>query len=80
MSSFNAYVSNDIIPITPTDTPTTFVNGCVVCKGVAGNVAVMTGAGNIRTVPIAAGEILQCYIQYVLATGTTATGLYLYPL
>lgn len=66
----------DIVPITPSDT-TVFSD--VLCglliTGNGGNVAIVTEAGNTRTVPVVASQILPVGVQKVLATGTTATGI-----
>lgn len=46
------------------------------CKGNAGDVRVITGAGRERVFPIEAGEDMPCIVTKVFATGTTATGLW----
>ena len=52
--------------------------GFVVCKGVAGNVAVIDYMGNTSIYPIGLNETLPVIITRVKSTGTTATGLWLY--
>lgn len=79
MSAFLAFISNDVIPITPSDT-TDLVNGVLECTGASGTVVVRTTADVDRTYTIAAGGQLKCTIKKVYATGTTATGLVLYPM
>jgi hypothetical protein len=66
----------DIFSITPSDaTPLAETITQIVCTGTAGNICVMTAAGNKQTVPIAAGGAYDLAILQVFATGTTATGL-----
>lgn len=79
MSSYPVYISNDVIPITPSDT-VDLVDGVIECTGVTGTVAVRTTADFDRTYTIAAGGTLKCTVKKVYATGTTATGLVLYPM
>ena len=68
----------DLQSVTPSDSVD--VNGgkavFIICKGSAGDIAVITAAGNTVTYPIAAEEILPVGITRVLATGTTATTLW----
>jgi len=76
--STDAFVSDDILQITPSDS-TVLRAGCVICTGVAGNVAIKTLKGNTITVPITVGQTINALCTQVLSTGTTATGLYFYP-
>lgn len=74
--SSNSFVSDDCIPVTPSDT-IVYRAGCVKCTGSAGNIVVKTYAGNIRTIPIKADEMVPTMVTQILAA-STATGLYLY--
>jgi hypothetical protein len=47
---------------------------------VAGNVAVVTGAGNARTLAVSEGRIYPLRITHLKVTGTTATGVVGYTL
>lgn len=84
--SIPAFVSNDAILLTIPATANLVGDlqptGVICCKGSAGNIVVKTGSGNTRTYPIALGEVAPFYVSvlYSVAEGTTATGLYLYPL
>ncbi len=78
MSAFPSFVSNDVIPITPSDT-TDLVNGVVECTGTGGTVVVRTTADVDRTYTIATGGMLKCTVKKVYAA-STATGLVLYPM
>lgn len=42
----------------------------------AGNIAAVFKSGNTGTFPVASGDLRDVRIKRVLATGTTATGLY----
>jgi hypothetical protein len=69
----------DIIPVTPNndaDIAAGTVAVGIKCTGDAGNVAIVTAAGETRTYPIASGEELPVGVSRVLATGTTATGIW----
>jgi hypothetical protein len=76
---YSTFVSNDVIPVTPSDAVQLTQNGVLTCKTAAGNVVVVTAKGNQRTYPISIDEKMPCIVNQVLATGTTATGLYLFP-
>ena len=71
--------SMDIMPVTPSDSNDIVAGGAalaIVCKGAAGDVAFVTVAGNTRIYPIDLGEVVPAGITRVLATGTTATGIW----
>ena len=74
-------LARDVFPITPNDSTnlTTKAYGIKV-TGTAGNIVGVTDAGNTRTIPVAAGETLPVVFSKILATGTTATGLWGYTL
>jgi len=78
--STDAFVSDDCVPVTPSDTAVLRA-GCIKCTGTAGNIVVITLNKNKRTIPITTGEIINTLVTQVLVDGgnTTATGLYLYP-
>lgn len=76
-SNIDSSIARDMFPITPSDSAANVCYG-IKCKGNAGNVVVITKAGVQRTIPIAAGELEPVSILKVLATGTTATGLWGY--
>lgn len=51
--------------------------GAIRCKGNPGNIVVVTLSGSTRTYPITVEEgWVPCVVKRVLATGTTATGLW----
>lgn len=79
MSAYPAFVSNDVIPVTPTDN-LELQNGIIECTGTGGTVSVVTTAGNPRSYTITVGGQLKATVKIVNATGTTATGLVLYPM
>lgn len=69
----------DVFPVTASDSEdlTTDGGACfITCKGSAGNVAIVTAAGNERTYPIAVGEKLEVGVTRVKSTGTTATTIW----
>jgi hypothetical protein len=74
-----AGIGRDVLPVTPSDSadivPGSVAMG-IICKGDAGDVAFVTAAGVQRTYPIEAGETLPVGIARILATGTTATGIW----
>lgn len=74
-------LARDVVPVTPND-GADIVAGAVAlgvtCKGSSGNVVIITASGETRTYPIVTDEILPVGISRVLATGTTATGLWAY--
>lgn len=72
-------IATDMFPITPNDSVDQ-VCFAIKCKGSAGNVVVITATGDTRTIPFAAGEMEPCKFKRILATGTTATGLWGYKL
>jgi len=76
-SNINSSIARDMVPITPSDTADNVYFG-IKCKGTAGNMVIVTKAGNTRTVPIEAGELEPISVVKVLLTGTTATGLWGY--
>lgn len=76
---YPSFISNDVIPVTPSDTVQLLPNGVLTCKTTAGNVVVVTAKGATRTYPIKVDEVLPVHITQVLATNTTAVGLYLFP-
>lgn len=67
---------NDGAPLTPSDT-TTFTPSVLYIGG-AGNVKVVTAAGNTRTFAVTAGQTLGCMVTKVFQTDTTATLLVRY--
>lgn len=70
--------SDDVVPITPSDTfDLPYVSNAIRANG-AGTVVVFTvrgGSGSPRTLNFGAGETRAVRATRVLATGTTATGL-----
>ena len=72
-------IARDMAPITPHNTNPNKFHGIKV-KGNAGNVVVVTEKGETRTIPMAAGEVEPISVVQVLATGTTATGIWGYTL
>lgn len=71
----------DSVAVTPSDSVDIAVNsdgrtpGRIRVTG-AGDVAVnLTGGGTATLTGLAAGQIVQCAVTRVLATGTTATGI-----
>jgi hypothetical protein len=76
-SSIDSSIARDIIPITPSDATTFDYQGFKV-KGNAGDVRVITKDGTTRTIPMASGEVEPVAITKILATGTTATGIWAY--
>lgn len=74
MSFRNAFTPGDAVAITPDDSTAVDLYGLYV--GGAGDVAVVTGAGNAVTFPsVPAGSIISLRISIVKTTGTTATNL-----
>lgn len=72
-------IARDMFPITPHNTNVQKCHGFIV-KGNAGNVEVVTEAGNTRIIPMSAGEREPLSITKVLATNTTATNIWGYVL
>lgn len=72
-------LARDVLPVTPNDSAD-IVAGAVAlgitCKTAAGDVAIVTVAGEDRVYPITLGEVLPVGISRVKDTGTTATGLW----
>lgn len=79
MATINSSIAVDTFPITPSDSNPLKSHG-LKCRGTAGNVVVITANGNTRTIPITVGELDPIKVKQVLATGTTATGLWGYEL
>lgn len=81
-ASYSATATNcadDAFPITPSDSADLAVMTRalrVSATGTGGTVRVVTRAGNTRDLPIAAGEEWNIRVSRVLATGTTATGIW----
>jgi len=75
-SSFDASIARDMVPITKDDDLVQRYQG-IKCKGTAGNLVVITEAGETRTIPITTGEVEPLYVLRVLEA-TTATGLWGY--
>ena len=82
---FSAYApeatnpADDAFPNTPSDTtdlPVMTRALRVSLTGTGGTVRVVTRAGATRDLPIAAGEQWDVRVSRVLATGTTATGIW----
>lgn len=71
--------ADDVVPITPSDSAdlTEAIRAIrLSMSGTAGTVRVTTRAGNVRDLPIVAGEQWTVRITRVWATGTTASGLW----
>ena len=71
--------ATDAMPVTPSDTTDLAVMTKalrVAATGTGGTVRVITEAGTTRDLPIAAGEQWDVRVSRVLATGTTATGIW----
>lgn len=71
--------ASDAIPVTPSDS----VDLGKVCKALwlplsatGGIVRVITEASNTRDLPLYPGDLLPIRVSRVLATGTTATGIW----
>jgi hypothetical protein len=79
MATINSSIAVDTFPITPNDSNPLKSYG-IKCRGTAGNVVVVTANGNTRTIPMTVGELDPIKVKQVLATGTTATGLWGYEL
>ena len=67
--------AEDVFPITPNDTIDLALATRAIRASGAGNVVVITVAGNERTCAFTAGETRAIRATRVKATGTTATGL-----
>lgn len=72
----NAYSACYVYPVTPSDTANLVRFGAIKCKGAAGDLVFIDDAGVAQTYPIALDELLPAAVRKVLATGTTATGLW----
>lgn len=76
---------NDLIPVTPNDSTLLTDNGeayeaqAFICKTTAGNIVFVTKRGYTRTYPIALNETIIVRATKVLATGTTAAGIWAFP-
>lgn len=71
----------DMVPITPDDDNDLAVTPARAfqVRGAAGDVEVVTKAGNTRVIPdVAVGERIDCQIVRVKAANTTATGIWVY--
>ncbi|HEU4458115.1 MAG TPA: hypothetical protein VFR90_03240 [Methylibium sp.] len=73
--------SYDAFPVTPSDGADLPTYQDLPCVGLqvlgAGNVAVqLTGGGTATLTGLAAGQIVDVAVKRVLATGTTATGIF----
>lgn len=71
--------ADDVFLVTPSDTDElTYITKAIriASTGTAGNVVVLTDWGNIRTIPMTIGEQWDISVRKILATGTTATGIY----
>jgi hypothetical protein len=72
-------LARNMVAITPNDSADLEnVLVAIECTGAAGNISVVTAKGVTVTRPITATQIIPCGIVRVLATGTTATGLWGY--
>ncbi len=70
-------VAADIVPIVPNDTADLDTHArAITCQGAPGDVVLIALNGAQRTVPIGLYQRLDVYTSRVLATGTTATGLF----
>ena len=81
VDQFAAYSSaldspaSDVFPITPNDASNLAMATRAIRANGAGDVVLVTVAGNERTCKFAAGETRPIRATRVKATGTTATGL-----
>lgn len=67
--------ADDVYMITPHDTNLLPQTVRAIRIAVAGDIRIMTAAGNDRTLTVLAEEVLLCGATRVYSTGTTATGL-----
>ena len=67
-----AWSAAAVTPNDGADLPNIFAR---ITAAVAGNVAVVCSGGGSVTLAIAAGGVLPVFVDRVLATGTTATGI-----
>lgn len=68
--------SNDLIPVTPSNTVDLVNIAVALYITVGGDVTFVTEAGNTRTVNVPSNFILPVGVARVNATGTTATGIH----
>ena len=71
--------ADDVFLVTPSDTDDlTYITKAIrlSATGTSGNVVIITEAGNQRTIPMLAGEQWDVSVRRIMATGTTATGIY----
>lgn len=75
MPVYGGFVPTDIVPVTPNDSTDLPFTGYGLRVGADGDVSVVTGAGETRTIPMKVGQVLPLVIARVRATGTDATGI-----
>lgn len=67
----------DVVPVTPNDSTDLPGGPCRALRVTgAGDLVFISVNGNTRTVPVVANEVVPWGAQRVLATGTTATGIF----
>lgn len=69
------YPASSFGPVTPSDGTPFAVTPKALFVGGAGNLIAKGSDGTSATFAVAAGQILPIRPQYVMATGTTATGI-----
>ena len=74
-----AYFARYAYLVTPSDTANLPRFGAIKCKGTAGDIVFQGDDGVTTTYPIAVEEVLNVDVRRVLATSTTATGLWCFP-
>lgn len=73
----NGLTCTSMLSITPNDTNLLPKEGFIQVRGNAGNVRVLTSAGDDVILQLEVKEIIPVYIKKVYSTGTTATNIYL---
>lgn len=68
--------ATDIIPVTPSDSADLPMVAPAIYVETGGALAVVTVAGQTRTLTVADFSLLAVGVSRVLATGTTATGIH----
>jgi len=77
-SYINGLTCTSMLPVTPNDSNLLAKEGFIQVRGNAGNVRVLTSAGDDVVLQLEAKEIIPLYIKKVFTTGTTATNIYLF--
>lgn len=72
--------ATDLMPVTPSDTVDLAAVGIALYVANGGDISFVSQAGQTRTVKVYAGAILPVGVRRVLATGTTATGIFAFTL